>query len=78
MLLIPLLAWVPIFTSVLMLAAFAAAGDLRARTGVALFAWFAAAAWAQFFGGSAVVSAIGLTFQSLLGICLIVRWHLSS
>ena len=51
-------------------------GDLRARgVGLAL-AWFLIAAYCQFFGGSAILTAAGLALQTLLAIGLIVRWRL--
>jgi hypothetical protein len=53
-------------------------GDLRPRGGVVVVVWFVAAAWCQFVGGSAALSATGLVLQTLLAIGLIARWRLTA
>jgi hypothetical protein len=78
LLLFPLAAWLAAATSIVMLVMLAVAGELRVRSGAAMIALFLIGAYCQFFSGSAIVSAAGLTLQTLLAISLIVRWRLSA
>lgn len=49
------------------------------RRGATMFAvWWLAAGYAQFFVPSVGVSVIGLGFQTLLAIYLLVRWRLAA
>jgi hypothetical protein len=73
----PLIGWFAGGTTLAMLAMLAAAGDLRGRSAAVLIALFLMAAYAQFFSGSVIARAVGLTLQTLLAISLIVRWRLS-
>jgi ABC-type polysaccharide transport system permease subunit len=77
LLILPFVAWVAIVTSVVQLAALFAFGDLSPRVLAILTAWCGAAAYLQFFGVSPAVSAAGLALQTLLAICLILRWRLA-
>jgi hypothetical protein len=74
----PFVGWLAAATSVAMLVMLASAGELRARSGGAMIALFLIAAYYQFFSGSAIGSAAGLTLQTLLAISLIVWWRLSA
>lgn len=74
---LPFVAWVAIVTSVVLLAALFALGELSPRALAILIAWCGAAAYGQFFGSSAAVSAAGLALQTLLAVYLILRWRLA-
>jgi hypothetical protein len=74
---LPFVAWVAIVTSVVLLAVLFALGDLSPRALAILGAWCGAAAYGQFFGASASVSAAGLALQTLLAIYLMLRWRLA-
>jgi hypothetical protein len=74
----PLIGWLAAATSAVTLVMLAAAGELRARSGIAMAALFLIAAYCQGFSHSAIGSAAGLALQTLLAIALIVRWNLSA
>jgi hypothetical protein len=76
--LISFLAPLAILTSIVVLALLVTMGDVTLRGGVVLAALLVAAGYAQFFGGSMVVSMIGLGCQTLLAIYLVVRWRLTA
>ena len=73
---LPFVTWVAIVTSVVLLAALFAFGDLAPRVLAILIAWCGVAAYCQFFGASAAVSAAGLALQTILAIYLILRWRI--
>jgi hypothetical protein len=73
---LPFLTWLAAITSVVLLVVSWKFGELR-RSGVAaLVGWFLVAAYCQFFGGSPLVSAVGLFLQTMLAILLMIRWRL--
>jgi hypothetical protein len=74
----PFLAWLAALTSVVLLALLWSLDELRRYSGAALLVWFLIAGYCQFFGGSPVVRAVGLFFQTILAIVLTLRWRLSS
>jgi len=52
-------------------------GDLgRGGAGV-LLGWFLLAVYFQFLGASALLRAAGLVLQTVLAICLLIRWKAS-
>jgi len=70
----PFLAWVAVVTSAVLLALLWSLGDLgRGGAGV-LLGCFLLAVWFQFLGASALLQAAGLALQTLLAICLLIRW----
>ena len=75
--LFPFLVYLAPIVSMVLLIMLAAAGELRYRARLVLGAIFAVAAYAQFFGRTALLGAAGLGVQTLLAIYLIVRWRLS-
>ena len=74
---LPFLTWLAAITSAVLLVGLWSLGDLRRFSGPALLIWFCFAGYCQFFGRSPVVSAVGLSFQTLLAVTLSVRWKLS-
>jgi len=74
----PFLTWLAAVTSVVLLVLLWNLGDLRRYSGAALLSWFLIAGYCQFFGGSPVVSGVGLFLQTILAIVLSLRWKLSS
>ena len=50
-------------------------GELSGRGGAVLLSWFLVATSCQFFGASALMSAIGLAPQTLLAVHLVIRWR---
>ena len=74
--LFPFVAWAAIVTSVVLLAVLFALGGLSTRGLAILALWCGVAAYCQFFGASAAVSAAGLVLQTLLAISLILRWRI--
>jgi hypothetical protein len=76
-LLFPFLAWLAILTSAVTLVLLSTSGESGWKHGAAALVWLLAAGYWQFFGSSAVMSAIGLLLQTLLAIYLIVRWKLA-
>jgi hypothetical protein len=76
--LISFLAPLAIVTSIATLVLLVAMGDVGRRGAVMFAAWLLAAGYAQFFGPSMAVSVVGLGFQTLLAIYLIVRWRLAA
>ena len=77
MLLFPFLGYLAILTSIVMLALLAAIGEVSLRSGVVLTVWLLTAGYAQFFGASMMVGAVGLVLQTLLALYLTVRWRLT-
>jgi hypothetical protein len=74
---VPFLAWVAVVTSAVLLALLWSLGDLgRGGAGV-LLGWFLLAVWFQFLGASALLQAAGLALQTLLAVCLLIRWKAS-
>ena len=70
----PFLAWVAVVTSTVLLALLWSLGDLgRGGAGV-LLGWFLLAVYFQFLGASALLQAAGLVLQTVLAICLLIRW----
>jgi len=70
----PFLAWVAVVTSAVLLALLWSLGDLgRGGAGV-LLGCFLLAVCFQFLGASALLQAAGLALQTLLAICLLIRW----
>jgi hypothetical protein len=74
---LPFLTWLAALTSAFVLAALWFSGEMRGRTLAVLLAWFALAAYCQFFAGSVVLGAVGLALQTVLAAGLIVRWKVS-
>ena len=74
----PFLTWVAAITSGVLLASLWNFGELRRYSGAALLGWFLLAGYFQFFGGSPVVRAVALLFQTILAIVLSLRWKLAS
>jgi len=73
----PFLAWVAVVTSTVLLALLWSLGDLgRGGAGV-LLGWFLLAVYFQFLGASALLRAAGLVLQTVLAICLLIRWKAS-
>ena len=73
----PFLAWVAVVTSTVLLALLWSLGDLgRGGAGV-LLGWFLLAVYFQFLGASALLQAAGLVLQTVLAICLLIRWKAS-
>jgi hypothetical protein len=62
-----------LLASTVLLIVAALAGGRPAGRFAPLFAWFAAAAWLQFRGGTLLIGAVGLALQALLAIYLYVR-----
>ena len=75
---LPFMVWLAAITSAVLLAVLWHFGELGRRSRVVLLGWFLVAGYCQFFAVSPVVGAIGLLLQTLLAICLILRWKLSS
>ena len=76
LLLFPVVVYLAAATSIVVLTMLAAAGEMRRRSAIAVGAWFALAAYCQFFAASAVLAAVGLGLQTLLAIYLVLRWRL--
>jgi hypothetical protein len=74
----PVVGWLAVATSGVMLLMLAAAGELRVKSGGTFIPLFLIAAWCQFFSDSPLLRAAGLGLQTLLAISLIVRWRLSA
>ena len=74
----PFLPWLAAITSAALLASLWNLGELRRYTGAGLLCWFLIAGYCQFFGGSPVVRAVGLFFQTILAIVLSLRRKHSS
>lgn len=78
LLIFPFLAWLATITSAVLLIVLWNLGELRPPSLGVLLGWFLVAAYCQFLGGSAVLRAVGLLFQTILAVYLILRWRLSS
>lgn len=74
----PFLAWLAVIISATLLASLWTAGEMGPGALGALTAWLLVAAYCQFLGSSAMVSALGLAGQTILAVYLIFRWKLSS
>ena len=74
---LPFIAWLAALTSSTLLFVLWKFGDLKRRSLAALVGWFMLAGYCQFFGSSAVISAAGLVLQTVLAICLMIRWKVS-
>jgi len=74
---LPFLTWFAAITSAALIVMSWKLGELRRFSGGALLAWFLIAGYCQFLGGSPVVRAVGLFFQTALAIVLSVRWKLN-
>jgi hypothetical protein len=74
----PVVGWVATAASVVAIVMLSAAGELRPRGLMAAVIWLLAAGYCQFFGGSAAMSAIGLTLQTLLAVGLMMRWRFTA
>jgi hypothetical protein len=72
----PFLTWLAAITSGVLLAALWNLGELRRYSLAALLGWFLLAGYCQFLAGSPVVAALGLLLQTILAICLSLRWKL--
>jgi len=74
---LPFLAGVAAFTSVVLLIVIGKFGDLKRGTLTIFLVWFLVAGYCQFFGGSPVAGAVGLALQTLLAIGLLTYWKLN-
>jgi len=74
---VPFLAWLAAITSAVLLAVLWNLGELRRRSLAVLGGWFLVAGYCQFLAGSVVVGTVGLLLQTVLAICLVLRWRLS-
>lgn len=72
----PFLTWLAAIASVVLLVVLWKFDELRRSTGALLLGWFLLAAYCQFFGGSPMVSGVGLLLQTILAVVLSVRWKL--
>ncbi len=77
-LIVQVVAWAAVATSVAALAALWREGDVRPGWLVAWATLSLAAAWCQFFGPTALVSALGLAVQTFLAIGLLLAARLPS
>jgi hypothetical protein len=75
--LFPFLVWAAALTSLVMLVVLWSLDELGARRLAILGAWFAVAAWCQFFSASLIWGAVGLALQTLLAVYLLILWKLS-
>jgi len=75
---LPFLTWIAALTSAALLVVSGMFGDLRRTSLAALVGWSLAAGYAQFFGGSPVVRAVGLALQTLLAVGLLLRYRSDS
>ena len=75
---LPFLTWLAAMVSGVLLASLWYLGELRRYSGAALVGWFVIAAYIQFFGGSPVLSAVGLLLQTILAVVLSLRWKLAN
>ena len=75
--LFPFATWIALLTSLGFLIILWTTGELDPGGGAVLAGCLLAAGYCQFFGPSAVVSAIGLVVQTLLAVYLVVRWKLT-
>jgi hypothetical protein len=73
--LLPSLAWIAAITSGVLLFLLWDMGELRRYGGAAHAGWFLAAGYFQLFGSTPVVSALGLVFQSILAVALLIRFR---
>ena len=76
MLLLVFLAWLATAASIVTFVMLAASGDLNLRSACVLGVLIILAGYAQFFSGSALISAAGLGLQTLVAVSLLVRWRL--
>jgi hypothetical protein len=74
----PWLAWLAAVVSGVLLAVLWTDGDLSRRAGTLLLSWFLAAGYCQFSAVSAGISVAGLVLQTILAVCLIIRWKVES
>jgi hypothetical protein len=74
---LPFGVWLAAITSASLLAALWWLGELSQRSLAVSLAWFLLAGYCQFFGGSAIIGAIGLLLQTMLAIVLVIRWRFS-
>ncbi len=77
LLLFPFLAWLAAATSAALLVMLYAAGELEGRGFGILSLWFVVAAYCQFLGATAVIATSGLVLQTVLAICLVIRWKVT-
>ena len=75
--LFPFLGWLALVTSVVLLIVLFWLGELSPRALVLLVAWWVIAAYGEFYGGTAIVSAAGRGLQTVLAVHLIMRWRFS-
>ncbi len=73
----PFLPWLATVTSAVVLIGLWATGELSGSGAALLLGWFLIAGYCQFFGASAFVTTSGLVLQTILAICLIIRWKAS-
>ena len=74
---LPFLAWLAAITSAVLLIVLWRLGELRRLSVGVLLGWFLLAAYCQFLAASAIVGSVGLLFQTILAIYLMLRWKLS-
>ncbi len=74
----PFIVWLAAVTSVVLLTVLWNLGELGLRGLAVLLGWFLLAGYCQFFGGSAVLRAVGLLLQTLLAIYLVLRFRFSN
>ena len=74
---IPFISWLAAITSVVTLGLLWTSGELGLRTGAVVGIWFLVALYLQAFGATMLVSAIGLSLQTILAAYLSIRLKLS-
>src|SRR5262247_254050 len=74
---LPLLTWGATVTSAVLLVVLWHTDELRGYVGAAHAGWFLAASYCQFLGTTTLVTTLGLIFQTILAIVLILRWRLA-
>jgi hypothetical protein len=73
----PFLGWLAATTSVILLAALRALGELQGLRFALPAGCFLVAGYLQFFGSSAIETAGGLILQTILAVYLLLRWRMT-
>jgi hypothetical protein len=73
----PFLPYLAAVVGAVLLAVRWTAEDASPLARAVLLAWFVVAAYCQFFGGSAVLSAAGLALQTALAVYLLIWWRVN-
>jgi hypothetical protein len=74
----PWIAWIAIAASAVLLLVFYSSGTIGRWALIVLAGWFLLAVYFQFFGDSGALRAFGLVLQTVLAICLLLRWKVGT